>query len=205
MSDEFNWDMDMDEALDLDFAGWQPEPGDKVIGTVLQVTESEPGTWGTYPIYTIATRDGGISVHAFHTVLKKAMSHVVPGDFVGIKYKGKVQGANQTYEDYNVIARHATGGLTGGGSPGALPAPESPALPAQGAGSTRTPNEAQEAAPAAEQGSWPEGNGPASLNQRAAINRLRAARGMEPLDWSLSEMTEEQAAIEIESLQATPV
>jgi hypothetical protein len=210
MSDEgFNWDLDMDEALDLDFEGWQPAPGDKVIGTVLNVTMSEPGTWGSYPIISIATREGGISVHCFHSVLRKAVAHAQVGDFIGIKYKGQRQGANQVYEDYNVILKAQGGALTGGSVSQALPSTEKPALPNVAQDPTPAPNVAQEAAQ--EPQGWQQdeiGNTtlaepyPASPRQHAAINKLRAAAKLDPIDWTRSIVTEEEASQLIAELQS---
>jgi hypothetical protein len=201
--ESFDWNLDLEGALDLDFPGWQPEPGDKVMGTVLFVTMSEEGTWGSYPIIGIATSDGGVSVHCFHSVLRKATSSVEVGDLVGIKYKGERRGANQTYADYNVIVKHQGGAMTGG--------PVSAALPSFAAGTA--PEGLPEGAAAPPEGErvtegiagWDTADdAPASFQQVAAINKMLSDQGFGAHDWEKEPMTVAEAGDFIRELQAGP-
>ena len=103
----------LEDALDLDIAGWNPDEGAKLVGTVLYVVESVDSEYGEYPMVGVASTDGEIvNVHCFHTVLRNALNRwkVVPGDRIAIKYKGRkesqVQGRSP-YGDYNVIVQKA--------------------------------------------------------------------------------------------------
>jgi hypothetical protein len=102
----------MEQALDYDFEGWQPEPGDKIMGVVITVTESSEGDYGTYPVVSIVTPTlDAVALHCFHSVLRSAIerNNPQPGDTIAIKYKGTKEGkgvGGQGYEDYNVIVHH---------------------------------------------------------------------------------------------------
>ena len=103
----------LDQALDLDFAGWNPAEGDKLSGTVLYVVEAVDSEFGEYPMIGVATDDGeAVNVHAFHTVMRNALDRwkVSPGDRIGIKYKGRKESkiaGRSPYGDYNVIVQKA--------------------------------------------------------------------------------------------------
>ena len=103
----------VDDLLDLEVAGWKPEPGDKVIGLVAMIqTAGEGGEYGAYPLLTIRKSDGSgwVAVHAFHNVLRGeiARAEVGVGDVIGIKYNGKVEGGKfGKYENYRVINHSA--------------------------------------------------------------------------------------------------
>ena len=119
--------MTMDEALDLEPEGWNPEPGEKIVGRVLFVTTTDgghpeynkPGQEG-YPLVAIWTGSKVVGVHAFHTALRSGVerSNPQPGDEIGIKYLGLQltnkdgepvgQVPGKGYENYNVIVRKAT-------------------------------------------------------------------------------------------------
>lgn len=104
--------LSLEDALDLDFAGWNPNAGDKISGTVLFVTTSTEGEFGSYPILTVATDDGeGRSLHCFHTVLRNAVEgyRVSPGDRIGVKYNGKKKSkqTDMEYDSYNVLVQKA--------------------------------------------------------------------------------------------------
>jgi hypothetical protein len=97
------------DRLDKEYApAWRPEPGDKLVGVVVEVGENDAG-WGDYPVVTVMDDDGNeAAVHAFHTVLRNELTAAVVGDRVGIIYKGKVTGNNGTeYESYRVIVEPA--------------------------------------------------------------------------------------------------
>jgi hypothetical protein len=106
----------MESALDFDFEGWNPEPGDRVTGVVIYV-DSEAGQnneLGTYPLVAIVQKDGTpIALHCFHEVLRQAVKrwNPQPGDIIGVRYKGRTdKGGFQDagYEDYNVIVQHTS-------------------------------------------------------------------------------------------------
>lgn len=103
--------LSLDRLLDLEVSGWRPEPGDKVVGKVVNVEIAGQGSpFGAYPLLTIVTDDTGeiVNVHAFHTVLRAELGRklVGTGDRVGIKYLGvKDGGSFGTYENYRVIVQ----------------------------------------------------------------------------------------------------
>ena len=111
-SPHIDWtNLTLEDALDLDFAGWNPEPGAKLVGTVLYVVEAVDSEFGPYPMIGVATDDGeAVNVHCFHTVLRNGLERwkVSPGDRIAIKYKGAREGGSfGSYSDYNVIVQKA--------------------------------------------------------------------------------------------------
>ena len=79
------------DELDREFApAWKPQPGDKLVGIVTDLSVRD-GTYGQYPIITLRGGDGELAVHAFHEVLQNELGRVAPklGDHIGIKYVGK--------------------------------------------------------------------------------------------------------------------
>jgi hypothetical protein len=80
------------DALDTQFASaWRPEPGEKLVGTVTELTERD-GTYGVYPIVTVRQSNGEeLAIHAFHDVLQNELARIAPkhGDEIGVKYSGK--------------------------------------------------------------------------------------------------------------------
>lgn len=123
--------MSLADAVDLDFQGWTPEPGDKLVGHVLYVgtTTGTSPELGSYPIVGIVTDDGEpVNLHCFHTVLRNAVERWNPerGDRIAVKYfgwakkladgsterTGKARPANAAtidgYDAYNVIVQKAT-------------------------------------------------------------------------------------------------
>lgn len=95
------------DRLDTDFApGWRPDPGDKLIGEVVSVTE-RTGDFGPYPVVTVRCDTGDeLALHAFHTVAAAKLAEQAPraGERIGIKYKGKRDGR---YHDYSVVVERA--------------------------------------------------------------------------------------------------
>lgn len=104
------------DALDKDYApAWRPEPGDKLVGVVVDLSERE-GLDGIYPIVTVRTDDGtDVAFHAFHTVAANELAKLRPkiGDQIGIKYVGRIQGANSrsSYHGYRVRTIGTTQGV----------------------------------------------------------------------------------------------
>ena len=91
-------------------APWRPEAGDSLVGKVTEISTSNGGEYGPYPIVTVSNDKGeSLAVHAFHTVLKSAFIKASPaiGETVAVKYnglrlgKGGVKGTE--YHDYRVI------------------------------------------------------------------------------------------------------
>lgn len=82
----------LQDELERDYApAWEPDEGDSLIGTVVDVTERD-GAYGAYPIVTLRTEAGDeLAVHAFHEVLQGELAKVAPkpGDELGIRYVGK--------------------------------------------------------------------------------------------------------------------
>lgn len=103
--------MNLSDRLDAPTAaGWRPEPDDKIVGVIVDISEGA-GDYGSYPIVTVDPGDGAelVAVHAFHSVLKSELARLKPavGDEIGIKYEGKKQGKNQTYDNYKVALESA--------------------------------------------------------------------------------------------------
>jgi hypothetical protein len=98
-------DENLAAALDRDFApAWRPEPGDKLIGRVVELGERTT-EYGTYPIVTVQTDEGErFAAHAIHTVLASQLAGKRPkvGERIGIVYRGKVKGDEREYHSYRV-------------------------------------------------------------------------------------------------------
>jgi hypothetical protein len=103
------------ERLDESADAWRPEPGDKLIGTVVgfdQRTSSYDDT--PYPVVTVDIEDGSTEKrqpiapgtekawHAYHTVPRNELSKLRPqvGERLGVAYYGK---GPKSYERYRVI------------------------------------------------------------------------------------------------------
>jgi hypothetical protein len=98
------------DRLARDPQGWRPQPGDSLVGTLIDVEERESDYGGVYPMLIIETDDGDeVAVHCFHTVLKNEVARQKPasGDRIGIRYKGRVGDAK--YESYRVVVEKANG------------------------------------------------------------------------------------------------
>lgn len=102
--------MSIQDRLDREPApGWKPNPGDQIVGTIVEISEAPGTNWGPYPLLVIEQADGTeVSVHAFHTVLKKEIAAKRPteGDEIGIRYLGKPSGKD--YEAYRVVLDRKT-------------------------------------------------------------------------------------------------
>jgi len=78
-------------------AGWTPEPGDKLTGTVEHIG-TRKSDYGLYPVLTMSRVVSGVTeyvaVHAFHGTLKGALYDLKPsvGDKITITYVGTRQG-----------------------------------------------------------------------------------------------------------------
>ena len=98
---------DLSDQLDREFApAWRPEPGDKLIGEVVEIGQRS-GEWGAYPIVTVRQDDGQeLALHAFHTVAANELAKARPqiGERIAIKYAGQRAGADgrTKYHAYRV-------------------------------------------------------------------------------------------------------
>ena len=94
----------LQDRLNSTSQAWKPNPGDTLVGTVLEIDE-RTSEFGSYPLLIIEEEESGdeIAVHAFHTVLKNeiARKSPAPGDKIGIVYNGKDQ--ERKYEKYRVV------------------------------------------------------------------------------------------------------
>ena len=106
--------MGISDRLDAPPAeGWRPQSGDKLIGTIVEITEGA-SEYGTYPLIVVQPDDDPTprSVHAFHTVLKNELEKLRPteGDSIGIKYLGRQtgKGGGASYESYKVALERNT-------------------------------------------------------------------------------------------------
>ena len=95
----------IDEKLDADFAeAWRPEPGDRLIGEVVSISERAAG-YGAYPIVTVQPEEGEpLAIHAFRTVLASKLAEAGPkiGETVGVEYLGEVTTGDRPYHAYKV-------------------------------------------------------------------------------------------------------
>lgn len=91
------------DRLARDYPGWRPEPGDIIEGTLDAIKTGE-GDYGPYPLYELALDDGtGISLHAFHSVLRNELATARPGDRIAVQYVGlKPRKNGKPYESYKV-------------------------------------------------------------------------------------------------------
>jgi hypothetical protein len=98
------------DDIDRETKGWKPDPGDKIVGRIVDVGERDSDYGGSYPVLTVRPEpDEGvdIAVHGFHTVLKNELAKLEPRveERIAIKYLGTHA---KGYENYRVrLDRHA--------------------------------------------------------------------------------------------------
>jgi hypothetical protein len=87
--------LDLLNQVDRDVVGWLPNPGDKIAGTVVDITMAT-SRWGAYPLVTLETSSGKlIAIHCFHTVLKNEVGRKIEqdrlnvGDLMAVAYRGE--------------------------------------------------------------------------------------------------------------------
>jgi hypothetical protein len=99
-------DTSLSDRLDRDFApAWRPEPGEKVVGEVVEIASRAGHNGKPYPIVTLRRDDGTeVAIHAFRSVLRAKLAEAQPdvGDQLGVKYLGKHQGERAEYHGYRV-------------------------------------------------------------------------------------------------------
>lgn len=91
---------------------WVPNRGDAVAGTVTDITTSDAGKYGAYPIIEINTGSVSVLVHAYHETLQKDIErrNPQPGDMLAIVFNGEVESkvvGHNPYYSYRVIHRPA--------------------------------------------------------------------------------------------------
>lgn len=104
------------DQVELDVKGWRPEPGDKVWGTVVDITDSDEGDFGPHPIVVIQTPSGAlVGVHAFHQILRNDVERKIKrgtlkiGTEIAIQYRGpqgEGKGGKNPAEMYRVAVRN---------------------------------------------------------------------------------------------------
>lgn len=97
---------------------WQPQPGDEIVGVVVDVQPSVYTRHGNVPVVTLQGPNGGRrSVWLIHTVLRRGFirANVQLGETVLVRYVGVVQpeGGGQPWHDYRVVVDRAAGGARG--------------------------------------------------------------------------------------------
>ena len=100
--------MTIEDRLNREPEAWKPQPGDRLIGTVVEVEEYR-SDYGTYPMITISTDDGQEWMfHAFHTVARTEIERKQPkpGDRIGIAYHGL---SEKGYEQYRIVLERQNG------------------------------------------------------------------------------------------------
>lgn len=123
----------LEDRLDAsgEFApAWRPEPGDKLVGEIVAVSQGRSSWDGrAYPIVTVRNADSGEdrAVHALHSVLLDELTRERPsvGERIGIKYVGEIAGARSTYRKYTVVIDRP-GGVWDALAPEQAPLPERP-------------------------------------------------------------------------------
>jgi len=97
------------DRLDSFAEAWRPEPGDKLVGRIIDIDERDSAySEVPYPIVTVETDDGQeMAFHAFHTVARNELAKQRPviGNRIGIAYHGRPEG--KSYEAYRVIVERA--------------------------------------------------------------------------------------------------
>lgn len=101
--------------VERDVTAWRPEPGESVYGTFRDIDDSSEGEFGSYPILIIESPSGRlVSVHAFHTVLRRNIERKLErgileiGDEIAIQYRGpssEGKGGKNPAEMYRVAVR----------------------------------------------------------------------------------------------------
>jgi hypothetical protein len=89
---------DPGELVDRDFAdAWRPDPGDKLVGEIVELGQRAGYNDEPYPIVTIKQDDGvELAFHAFHTVARNELAKLRPqiGQRLAVRYEGEKQGAD---------------------------------------------------------------------------------------------------------------
>jgi hypothetical protein len=103
----------MEQRLDFEPDPWDPEPGDKVAGEVVQVQRYESKFTGEeYPVVDLVTDAdtlAGVRIYGSRTVLGNELDRLQPqpGDRLAVKYVGMVENKGVEYHSYRVVLDRA--------------------------------------------------------------------------------------------------
>jgi hypothetical protein len=100
-----------DELLRPPAEAWRPDPGDVLVGEVVELDEREGFAGVRYPVVTVRTDVGEyVAFHAFHTVARDELARWEPkiGERLGVAYHGLVEKGESSYELYRmkVVREH---------------------------------------------------------------------------------------------------
>lgn len=99
----------LNAALDVTEISWEPKPGDRLTGKLLDVEQAVAKSGEPYPILRLECQDGTVyRVAAGRTVLRRKLvaAKVQPGDLLGIQYDGEAESKNgRTFHDYRVAVQ----------------------------------------------------------------------------------------------------
>jgi hypothetical protein len=104
---------DPGKLVDREFAeAWRPDPGDKLVGEIVELGARAGYDDELYPIVTIRQDNGvELAAHCFHTVLRNELAKLKPqvGQRIAVKYEGEVATANgrSRYHSYRVATDRA--------------------------------------------------------------------------------------------------
>jgi hypothetical protein len=99
----------MEQRLDFEPEPWDPEPGDKVAGEVVQVQRFDSKFTGEeYPVVDLLTDAdtlAGVRIYGSRTVLGNELDRLQPqpGDRLAVKYVGMVENKGVEYHSYRVV------------------------------------------------------------------------------------------------------
>jgi hypothetical protein len=80
---------------------WRPDPGDVLVGIVIELGERSSKYGGAYPTVTVATESGEVVVvHAMRKILRVELEQQapVPGERVGFQYHGVADGGYHRFK-----------------------------------------------------------------------------------------------------------
>ena len=119
---------DPDKLVDREFAeAWRPDPGDKLVGEIVELGQRSGYDDELYPIVTVRQDDGvELAAHCFHTVLRNELAKLRPqvGQRVAIRYDGQKDpgGGRSRYHSYRVatdsVPAFSWGAFGADGDPG---------------------------------------------------------------------------------------
>lgn len=98
----------LEEQLRPPAAAWRPEPGDRLIGEIVDLdTRTSRYNDEPYPVVTVRDEATGsdVAFHAFHTVARRDLEALQPrvGQRIGIAYFGEKQSRDgDPYHSYTI-------------------------------------------------------------------------------------------------------
>lgn len=97
----------LDAALDVEETRWEPQPGDKLLGTITAL-DLMPGQDRPYYVVRVVTPDERlVSFAASRARLRNqlAAAHAQPGDLLGVRYVGEqiAESSGRAFHEYRVV------------------------------------------------------------------------------------------------------